>query len=256
MPADLFTAGRPGAAVVAHRGSGPGIGASGHRENTLEAFHWAIERGATWVECDVQASGDGDLVLHHNVLLDGREVAATPTTDLLGVGLCTLEELHRALPGHVGLNLDIKVGLADATGERSDLFSRVAHWAAGAQAVRRLLITSFCPTVARPTSPVPVGLLRSRTARYYESVAAALRMGADAVAVHAEDVLASPADCPTAAEVAAFAAQRDLAVLAWGVRAADVPALVAGGVTGLCTDDVPEVAAALGALLDCDLLAA
>lgn len=248
MSATLFTRSSARPAVIAHRGSGPGVGPGGHRENTVGAVLWAVANGADWVEIDVQASADGDLVLYHNVLLDGRAIGETSTRELVDAGLCTLTEVHEQLPDHIGMNLDVKVGLLDATGDVPDLFARVSHWAAAVASSRRLLVTSFCPTVARPACPVPVGLLRGRSSWYYESVAAAVRMGAEAVAVHAADVVDVPRDCPGAEEVARFARDRDLAVLAWGVVPADVAELAARGVTGLCGDDVPGIAAAVADL--------
>jgi glycerophosphoryl diester phosphodiesterase len=52
--------------IIAHRG------ASFHApENTLSAFHAAAELGADGVETDVQLTGDGELVVHHNYAIDG-----------------------------------------------------------------------------------------------------------------------------------------------------------------------------------------
>lgn len=52
--------------IIAHRG------ASFHApENTLSAFRAAAELGADGVETDVQLTGDGKLVVHHNYAVDG-----------------------------------------------------------------------------------------------------------------------------------------------------------------------------------------
>ncbi|WP_059009277.1 glycerophosphodiester phosphodiesterase [Streptomyces specialis] len=54
-----------GPSVVAHRG------ASGYApENTLPAADEAAERGAVWVETDVQRTADGELVLLHDTTLE------------------------------------------------------------------------------------------------------------------------------------------------------------------------------------------
>lgn len=248
MGADLFTLATGTPAVLAHRGTGPGVGLAGLRENTLDALLRAVDDGADWVECDVQFSADGDLVLAHNVVRDGRAVRGTSTADLRSRGLDTLADAHARLPAHIGFDLDVKVSLADLPGLDRDLFRSVADWAAEAGRSRPVLIASFCPTVLETRVDVPLGWMANRTAFYYESVVSAVRMGAAAVGVHAEDVLHVPEGCPPAEEVDDFARRHDLAVLAWGVEPRDVGELVRLGVTGLCADDVPGAAAALAAL--------
>lgn len=248
MSRDLFTAASGCPAVLAHRGTGPGVGSTGLRENTLEALLQAVDDGADWVECDVQFSADGDLVLTHNVIRDGRAVRGTSTADLRVRGLDTLAEAHARLPAHIGFDLDVKVSLADLPGLDRDLFASAAAWAARARAVRPVLITSFCPTVLDARVGVPLGWMANRTAYYYESAVSAVRMGASVVGVHAEDVLDVPEGCPPSEEVGEFARRHDLGVLAWGVEPRDVPALVRLGVTGLCADDVPGVARVLAGL--------
>lgn len=51
--------------IIAHRGN-----SSAAPENTLAAFASAIEMGATVVECDVQMTRDGHLVVIHDATLD------------------------------------------------------------------------------------------------------------------------------------------------------------------------------------------
>ncbi len=52
--------------IIAHRG------ASYHApENTLAAFRAAYEQGADGIETDVQLTGDGRLVTHHNYIIEG-----------------------------------------------------------------------------------------------------------------------------------------------------------------------------------------
>lgn len=249
MSADLFSAATGLPAVLAHRGTGPGVRPDGLRENTLNALLRAVDDGADWLECDVQLSADGDLVLSHDVLHDGRAVRATGTGDLLGRGLDTLAEVHARIPPHVGFDLDVKVGLADLPGRRPDLFASVARWAAAARAERPMLLVSFCPSVLAVGGEVPRGWMTNRTAWYHESVVSAVRLGAAVVGVHADDVLDVPPGCPPAEEVAAFARDSGVAVKAWGVQPHDVPALVRRGVTGLCGDDVAGLAAAVAGLV-------
>jgi glycerophosphoryl diester phosphodiesterase len=53
--------------IIAHRG------ASGHRvENSLAAFHRAVELGADGIELDLHNTRDGALVVHHDATLPGH----------------------------------------------------------------------------------------------------------------------------------------------------------------------------------------
>lgn len=248
MSADLFLAATGQPAVVAHRGMGPGLGPGGVRENTLDSLLRAVDEGADWVECDVQLSADGDLVLTHNVLHDGRAIRTTTTADLLRRGLDTLVDAHEKIPRRVGFDLDVKISMFDLPGRGPDLFAEVIAWAQSAVSERPVLLVSFCPTLLDAPVGVPLGWMTNMSAWYYESVVSAVRMGATVAGVHADDVLDVPAGCPTAEEVATLARANGVAVKAWGVEPEDVPALVERGVTGLCGDDVAGLAAAVAAL--------
>ena len=48
-----------------HRG-----GRDARPENTLYSYAYAIENGATCIECDMQFTGDGDIVMSHNPILN------------------------------------------------------------------------------------------------------------------------------------------------------------------------------------------
>lgn len=80
--------------VIAHRGNSAVC-----PENTLVAFDGAIEAGVTFLECDVQMSRDGELIVIHDPTLDR-------TSDTKGdVRNMTLAELRRAdvsYPGKFG----------------------------------------------------------------------------------------------------------------------------------------------------------
>lgn len=245
MSATIFSADPIRPVVVAHRGSGPGLSLLGHRENTVGGLQWAAACGADWIECDVQLSADGDLVLQHNVLLDGRTLRGSSTRELRRRGVQTVAEAHEALPAGVGIDLDLKISLADVSAQDQVLFQAAIDWADQARTERPLLLSSFCPSLLQHRTSVPLCWRANRSAWYYESVVSAVRLGAPVAGLHADDVLDEPADCPTGAEVGAFAREHDVAVLAWGVRPADVPALVGRGVTGLCGDDVPGLVRAV-----------
>lgn len=157
--------------IIAHRGAS-GIAP----ENTLTAFILAAEQGAHFVELDLRITRDGYLVVCHDASVDrttnGRgpvhehtlaelqsldagyaftpDGGATYPFRGLGLRIPTLEEVLAALPGHVGLNLEIKSApwdpmdrqrgqaiverLARLVRDRPDLYDR-------------LLVSSFDATV-------------------------------------------------------------------------------------------------------------
>ena len=84
--------------VIAHRGA-----SWDEPENTLAAFHRAIELGADYVELDVQATTDGELVVVHDPV---RATLAELRTDRPNVP--TLEEVLEECAGRVGLAIELK----------------------------------------------------------------------------------------------------------------------------------------------------
>ena len=83
-----------------HRG-----GRDARPENTLYAFQYAIENGASAIECDMQMTKDGELVMTHNSILnpditmdkDGNYVEEGKYI----VNQMTLEELQEFNVGHI-----------------------------------------------------------------------------------------------------------------------------------------------------------
>src|ERR1051325_1084855 len=69
---------------VAHRGH-----SIAYPENTLEAYRKAIELGVEMIECDVNISSDGTLVMMHDPTLDRT------TTGSGRVSMATWEEIQR-----------------------------------------------------------------------------------------------------------------------------------------------------------------
>ncbi|RME84797.1 MAG: glycerophosphodiester phosphodiesterase [Caldilineae bacterium] len=144
MPFPLRPSHRP--LLFAHRG------ASAHApENTLAAFKLAETLGADGIECDVQLSADGHLIIHHDRVLGRTEQARGRVQDLdfallrsLDVGswfdpayrherMPTPEELVDSLDEHTLINFDVVndsprlVGLEAAIVRffrRLDLFDR------------------------------------------------------------------------------------------------------------------------------------
>ncbi len=76
--------GRDRPLIIAHRGHSIEV-----PENTLEAYRRAIELGVEMIECDVNMSRDGELVMIHDWTLDRTTTARGRVEDL------TLDELRR-----------------------------------------------------------------------------------------------------------------------------------------------------------------
>jgi glycerophosphoryl diester phosphodiesterase len=76
--------------VIAHRGASWDL-----PENTLPAFERAIELGADFVEFDVHASADGELLVTHDPPRRRRDVA-------------TLEEVLDLCRGRIGVMVELK----------------------------------------------------------------------------------------------------------------------------------------------------
>jgi len=80
--------GRERPLIIAHRGHSIEV-----PENTLEAYRRAIELGVEMIECDVNMSRDGELVMIHDWTLDRTTTARGRVEDL------TLDELRRVDAG-------------------------------------------------------------------------------------------------------------------------------------------------------------
>lgn len=236
-----------GLTVVAHRGSGTGTGPAGTRENSLAAFRWAADLGAPWVELDVQASRDAGLVVRHDLRDASGYVSAADAVDWTAQDLLTLERLHAELPSHVGIDVEVKVGLPSEDGSDATTTAALAFLAVHARE-RPWLLTSFDPTVVvrAHEHSVPTGWLTEDEASLHGSVAAAIRLRAHAVCPHVDAVLRNhPAEAP-AEDVLEVASRFGVQVLVWGAVPAQVPALADLGVDAVCVDAVQETLQVLG----------
>jgi glycerophosphoryl diester phosphodiesterase len=76
--------------VVAHRGS-----SAAHAENSWAAFEAAVADGADVIECDVQGTRDGVLVIRHDLAIRDQRVAERAFSDIEAIepGLVRLDEL-------------------------------------------------------------------------------------------------------------------------------------------------------------------
>jgi glycerophosphoryl diester phosphodiesterase len=80
--------------VIAHRGN-----SSAAPENTFASFESAIRAGATLVECDVQMTADGQIVVIHDVTLDRT---ADRTGDVRALSLAEIRDADVSYPKNFG----------------------------------------------------------------------------------------------------------------------------------------------------------
>lgn len=224
-------------------------GARGHApENTLAAFALAFDLGADGIECDVQRSRDGALVIIHDGTLERTTsgtgpVAAQTLAHLraLDAGrrwrwperIPTLEEtLALAQARGRQINLEIKgQSEAEALGTAQALAAVLAHLDGTERA--RVLVSSFTlPAVAALKRELPwlrvAALFGGRRWRHADMVAPARALAAEAI--HPAVGLAAPA-------VIQRAHAAGLRVHIWTANRLRVIAqLMAWGVDGLFTD--------------------
>jgi glycerophosphoryl diester phosphodiesterase len=92
--------------VVAHRGS-----SAAHAENSWAAFEAAVADAADTIECDVQATRDGVLVIRHDLRLGERLIVDRLVAEIEAVepGLVRLVELLDWAPrAGIGLLIELK----------------------------------------------------------------------------------------------------------------------------------------------------
>jgi glycerophosphoryl diester phosphodiesterase len=243
----VFPAGRP--ALVGHRGLGKGE-VDGHRENTIASMLAALAAGVDWLEVDVTRTGDGSLVVHHNpALYDGRFLVEMSRAEAGAAGVVGLDALLDAIPAGVGVDLDLKTVLEDATDPEPSRTASLLLPLLTAEARRRpLLVTSFDPAALlwlREREPAPAyGLISWLDFPLRHAVAAAAGLGLDVVALHHGSFGANrvePAHVHREpARSVATAHEAGLEVLAWCPEPAAAHELVAAGVDAICVNDVPS----------------
>ena len=97
--------------MIAHRGS-----SARHADNSWAAFEAALVEGTDAIECDVQATRDGVLVIVHDLAIAGRLVAESSAAEI-GAGTHGLVILRDLLDWaeRVGIDLLVEVKDPDAT---------------------------------------------------------------------------------------------------------------------------------------------
>jgi glycerophosphoryl diester phosphodiesterase len=121
-------------------------GVRGERpENTLAAFELALESGLDGIECDVQRTADGELILFHDFEIQGKKVNTLKYHHLKSIDpripkVSELLDLARRYPGTL-LNLELKSETLRTDGLERDILHLVRHY--GLE--NRIIISSFNP---------------------------------------------------------------------------------------------------------------
>jgi glycerophosphoryl diester phosphodiesterase len=239
--------------VVGHRGFGSGT-VSGYRENSVESFLAAAARGVTWVELDVRRSADGELMIWH----DPRSPAGRPIiTQTAAEGIVALADVLAALPAEVGVNIDVKTVIEDATEpEQCRTHALLAAALRGYVGTRPFLVSSFDPSVpvyllghTALADGAALGLITSENLSADQCVAAAANLGLDAACVYTATLhLDRDEDSPvrgSAAHTIELAHLAGLEVMTWTATPAQAVRAAAAGIDAVCVDDIPAVQAAL-----------
>jgi glycerophosphoryl diester phosphodiesterase len=239
--------------LVGHRGYGAGA-PGGYRENSVESFLAAAESGVCWVELDARRSSDGVPVLWHDpVTADGRPIADLTAADLAAAGIVRLAEVLTALPGHVGVNVDVKTTIRDATDPHARrthaLVADLLRLHAG---TRPFLLSSFDASLpcylrdrASLAGDVALGLITDTGFPADHAISAAANLGFDAVCLSTRTLRTGREGEQRAQLILDVAHEAGLEVMAWSPDPAESVELARAGVDALCVNDIPGVQAAL-----------
>jgi glycerophosphoryl diester phosphodiesterase len=179
---------------IAHRG------ASRYApENTLAAIRLALDHGAPAVECDVQRSGDGHLVIIHDQTVDRTTdgqgpVVSYPLADLrrldagrwfapafAGERIPVLDEVLEIVRGRALLKLEIKNGPTFYEGIERQVLEAVGRHAMEEDVFLISFDHESLRTIRALSTAVATGILYA--ARLIDGPAAARAAGADALCI-------------------------------------------------------------------------
>ena len=154
--------------IYAHRGASREF-----PENTMRAFHRAVELGADALETDVHVTRDGVLVVSHDpdgarIFGKASRIADSSWAEVRSWGAPSLEELVTSFP-QMPINVDLKI---DAAALAVALLRKL-------HAEERVTLASFQSATLRKVRALgyrgPTGLGRSEVARLLSLPAAAQR---------------------------------------------------------------------------------
>lgn len=224
--------GRP--LILGHRGS-----PTRARENSLESYRIALDEGADGIELDVQATGDGVLVAHHDDTLPSGEIIAEhsyavlkPLAQMAGYDLTELREVFRLAAGRGVLNIELK---------RSGFEAAVIRLARDILPPDRFALSSFVPAAVRAcrdvAPDVPAFLIAWGAQGGDADLRALKELDASGVAFESSHLSRELAEQFRSARYPVFV---------WTVNdVGDARRLAAWGITGIITDIPAELTAAL-----------
>lgn len=230
----------------------------GYRENTLDGFLAAVERGLRWVEVDVRRTADDELgVLHNPTTEEGAFLIDQPFAAASAHGLLRLADLLAALPPHVGVDFDVKSSLEDALLPRQRTTAALLAPLLEREAARRpVLVTSFDPSallMIRAAVPqVALGLMAWLYFPLRKAIPAAAHLDMQVVAAHWRSFAVNRIDPAPIHREAAYsvriAHEAGLEVLAWSPPPKHARRLVDAGVDAVVVNDLAGTRRALAGL--------
>jgi len=146
---------QPTPLLLGHRGA---RAEKGIAENTLPSFDLALAQGCDGFEFDVRLTADGQAVVCHDATTRGREIAASPASQLV---LPLLQDVLTRYQNKAFLDIELKVsGLEAITVELLRRFL----------SARGFVVSSFLPEVLQTLhaldSAIPLGLICETEAQF------------------------------------------------------------------------------------------
>jgi len=234
-----------GRAIIGHRGLGSGT-RDGFRENTLPSMLSAIEAGASWIETDVRRTADNNLVLHHDATIDGKLISDLRSDSSHLRDLERFEALLEQIPGHIGLDIEIKPDLVDTTSKVSttDLTIDALQ---KSRSTHPIVFTSFdvgCLLQARKRLPeARVGFLTWMGYPIEFAVNTAASIAADAVCVHVSSLVGlnlSPNRRSEISRSIAYCKELNIEIMVWGPKPEHIPELLDLEIDAVCVGHISE----------------
>ena len=209
--------------IIAHRGASVDA-----PDNSIEAFHLAIEQGAHLIETDVQITQDGVLILEHDFDIAGHSVANSRYAELLALKphLVTLAQALVAFGDTISFCWEVK-----ANGTETALV-RMVHDITSPRMWEQTEYTSFYwGSALKLRELVPVHQVGWLTEDWSMSAIAKVQTaGLSQICPPAQAVIDKP-------DLVGVAHQAGLNVRVWRMTSPDlIPPLVALGVYGATVD--------------------
>jgi glycerophosphoryl diester phosphodiesterase len=89
--------------LIGHRGY-----SSCYADNSEESFKNAIRVGFDMIELDINLCKTGELIVYHDVLLDGKPISSYTKTDLQKIKIITLSDYFRICNNKIKTYIDVK----------------------------------------------------------------------------------------------------------------------------------------------------